>query len=417
MPSPNYFPLFVLGIVFLLIAVRQIGSLRLKIWQIMAGGAAAVVASGSITPHDAFKAIDLDVIAFLFGMFVVGEALVRSGYLYHIAHDAFRHARSPGAIVFTMLIVIGGLSAFLMNDTLAVIGTPLAVFVAERYKINSKFLLLTICFATTIGSVASPIGNPQNLLVALNGPVDAPFVTFFKYLALPTAINLFAAYLVLKVVYRGHLSEDEVLYEKEEIGDASLARLSRLSLVIIFVMVALKAASFALGGAFDFRLTYIAIVAALPVIILSPRRVEVLRSIDWPTLLFFAALFILMGSVWESGVIQPVLSSMDLDLASTGLILVLSVGLSQVLSNVPFVALYLPVLNHLGGNVAGLMALAAGSTIAGNLFILGAASNVIVIQNAERRGHTLTFIEFAKAGVPLTVINVFVYWVWFALIG
>lgn len=417
MPSPNYFPLFVLGIVFLLIAVRQIGSLRLKIWQIMAGGAAAVVASGSITPHDAFKAIDLDVIAFLFGMFVVGEALVRSGYLYHIAHDAFRHARSPGAIVFTMLIVIGGLSAFLMNDTLAVIGTPLAVFVAERYKINSKLLLLTICFATTIGSVASPIGNPQNLLVALNGPVDAPFVTFFKYLALPTAINLFAAYLVLKVVYRGHLSEDEVLYEKEEIGDASLARLSRLSLVIIFVMVALKAASFALGGAFDFRLTYIAIVAALPVIILSPRRVEVLRSIDWPTLLFFAALFILMGSVWESGVIQPVLSSMDLDLASTGLILVLSVGLSQVLSNVPFVALYLPVLNHLGGNVAGLMALAAGSTIAGNLFILGAASNVIVIQNAERRGHTLTFIEFAKAGVPLTVINVFVYWVWFALIG
>lgn len=417
MPSSNYFPLFVLGIVFLLIAVRQIGSLRLNIWQIMAGGAAAVVASGSIAPEDALKAIDLDVIVFLFGMFVVGEALVRSGYLYHIAHDAFRHARSHGALIFIMLFVIGGLSAFLMNDTLAVIGTPLAVFVAERYKINSKLLLLTICFATTIGSVASPIGNPQNLLVALNGPVDAPFVTFFKYLALPTIINLFAAYLVLKVVYRGHLGEDEVLYEKEEIGDASLARLSRLSLVIIFIMVALKAASFALGGAFDFRLTYIAIAAALPVIILSPRRVEVLRSIDWPTLLFFAALFILMGSVWESGVIQPVLSSMDLDLASTGLILVLSVGLSQVLSNVPFVALYLPVLNHLGGNVAALMALAAGSTIAGNLFILGAASNVIVIQNAERRGHTLTFIEFAKAGVPLTVINVFVYWVWFALIG
>lgn len=414
---PSYFPIAVLGIVFFLIAVRQIGSLRLKIWQIMAGGAAAVVVSGSITPHDAFKAVDLDVIAFLFGMFVVGEALVRSGYLYHIAHDAFRHARSPGAIVFTMLIVIGGLSAFLMNDTLAIIGTPLAVFVAERYKINSKLLLLTVCFATTIGSVASPIGNPQNLLVALNGPVAAPFVTFFKYLALPTIINLFAAYFVLKVVYRGHLKEGEVLYEKEEIGDASLARLSRLSLAIIFVMVALKAASFALGGAFDFRLTYIAIAAALPVIILSPRRVEVLRSIDWPTLLFFAALFILMGSVWESGVIQPVLSSMGMDLASTGLILVLSVGLSQVLSNVPFVALYLPVLNHLGGDVAALMALAAGSTIAGNLFILGAASNVIVIQNAEKRGHTLTFIEFAKAGVPLTVINILIYWVWFRLTG
>lgn len=414
---PSYFPLLVLAIVFILIAVRQIGSLRLKIWQIMAGGAATVVATGSITPLDAVKAIDIDVIVFLFGMFVVGEALVRSGYLYHIAHDAFRFAKSPGNLVLIMLIVVGGLSAFLMNDTLAVIGTPLAVFAAERYRINSKLLLLTICFATTIGSVASPIGNPQNLLVAINGPVAAPFWTFFKYLFIPTIINLVAAYAVLKVVYRGHFTEDEVSSVREEIGDASLASLSRLSLVIIFTMVALKAASFALGGAFDFRLTYIAIVAALPIIILSGRRIEILKSIDWPTLLFFAALFILMKSVWESGVIQPVLSSMGLDLSSTGLILVLSVLLSQILSNVPFVALYLPVLGHIGANETALMALAAGSTIAGNLFILGAASNVIVIQNAEKQGHTLTFFEFAKAGVPLTVINIFVYWVWFRIIG
>ena len=187
--------------------------------------------------------------------------------------------------------------------------------------------------------------------------------------------------------------------------------------MIILAMAGLKAASFALGNAFDFRLTYIAVAAAMPVIILSRRRVEILRSIDWPTLVFFAALFILMESVWRSGVIQPVLSSMDLDLASTGLILALSVTLSQVLSNVPFVALYLPVLNHLGANEVGLMALAAGSTIAGNLFILGAASNVIVIHNAEKRGHTIGFIEFAKAGVPLTILNMLVYWAWFRVIG
>ncbi|MBI4949709.1 MAG: anion transporter [Deltaproteobacteria bacterium] len=415
LPS-GYFPVFVLFVVFLLIAVRQIGTLRLKIWQIMAGGAVIVVASGSIAPGDAVKAIDLDVMVFLFGMFVVGEALIRSGYLYHISHDAFRHARSPGALVFSMLFVIGGLSALLMNDTLAVIGTPLAVFIAEKYRINCKLLLLTVCFATTIGSVASPIGNPQNLLVAINGPVAAPFATFFKYLALPTALNLVIAFYVLKAVYRRHFSENEISSVREEIGDSSLAGLARLSLMIILAMAVLKAASFALGNAFDFRLTYIAVAAAMPVIILSRRRGEILRSIDWPTLVFFAALFILMESVWRAGVIQPLIASQNLDLASPGLILALSVTLSQVLSNVPFVALYLPVLNHLGANEAALMALAAGSTIAGNLFILGAASNVIVIQNAEKRGHTITFFEFAKAGVPLTAINVFVYWVWFALI-
>jgi Na+/H+ antiporter NhaD/arsenite permease-like protein len=88
-----------------------------------------------------------------------------------------------------------------------------------------------------------------------------------------------------------------------------------------------------------------------------------------------------------------------------------SVVLSQFLSNVPLVALYLPILTQLGVSVEGMMALAAGSTIAGNLTILGAASNVIIIQNAEKRGGTaFTFLEFVRIGVPLTIINVAVYW-------
>lgn len=88
----------------------------------------------------------------------------------------------------------------------------------------------------------------------------------------------------------------------------------------------------------------------------------------------------------------------------------MSVVLSQFISNVPLVALYLPMLNNLGATTKELMALAAGSTIAGNLSILGAASNVIIIQNAEKKaGETLTFWEFVKIGVPVTIINVFVY--------
>jgi Na+/H+ antiporter NhaD/arsenite permease-like protein len=126
-------------------------------------------------------------------------------------------------------------------------------------------------------------------------------------------------------------------------------------------------------------------------------------------------MFVLMESVWDSGFFQSLLARWNPDLASMGVILPVSVLLSQLISNVPLVALYLPLLMHTGAGTPELLALAAGSTIAGNLFILGAASNIIIIQNAERKtGHTLGFVEFARVGIPLTLVNVLVYWIFLA---
>ncbi|CAG1772319.1 partial putative transporter, partial [uncultured bacterium] len=118
-----------------------------------------------------------------------------------------------------------------------------------------------------------------------------------------------------------------------------------------------------------------------------------------------------MESVWRTGFFQGLLAQAEVDLRSTAMILGVGVLLSQLISNVPLVALFQPLMLHTGAGVPELMALAAGSTLAGNLFILGAASNVIIIQNAEKRsGATLTFLEFARAGIPLTVVQTLVYW-------
>ena len=128
-------------------------------------------------------------------------------------------------------------------------------------------------------------------------------------------------------------------------------------------------------------------------------------------------MFILMQSVWDSGFFQSIISSTRLNLTSRGMILTVSVLLSQLISNVPLVALYLPMLMQLGVSTKELVALAAGSTIAGNLTILGAASNVIIIQNAEdKTGDTLTFVEFIKIGIPLTIVNLIVYWLFLSLV-
>jgi len=123
-----------------------------------------------------------------------------------------------------------------------------------------------------------------------------------------------------------------------------------------------------------------------------------------------------MESVWQAGYFQAAISDLSLNITTIPMILGVSVILSQFISNVPLVALYLPMLLQAGAGTREMVALAAGSTIAGNLLILGAASNVIIIQNAEKRGEeALTFWEFAKVGIPLTIINVAVYWVFFAL--
>jgi Na+/H+ antiporter NhaD/arsenite permease-like protein len=408
--------IIVLLVVFVLIAVRQIGRFRFQIWQVMLLGALTVLLTGQISPANALKAINPDVMIFLFGMFVVGQALEESGYLSHLSFRLFGRTKSLDSLLLLILFGTGLLSAFLMNDTLAIIGTPVMLQIAGKTGIRPKLLLISLAFSITIGSVMSPIGNPQNLLVAINGNITNPFITFFRYLAVPTLINLFLAYLILRFFYRDHFKNEPLNYSADPITDPKLAQLSKVSLIVIVILVLAKIITALLGLGIDFRLTYIALAAALPIILLSPRRLRVVRRIDWFTLIFFAAMFVLMESVWDSGFFQNVIADLHLNLRFVGIIMVVSVALSQLISNVPLVALYLPVLSHLGAATKEMMALAAGSTIAGNLSILGAASNVIIIQNAERKaGETLTFWEFIKIGIPLTVVNILVYWLFFLL--
>jgi Na+/H+ antiporter NhaD/arsenite permease-like protein len=409
--------LAVLLIVFLLIAVRQIGNIRLQIWHIMLLGAIAVLATAQITPQAAFKAINLDVMLFLFGMFVVGQALEESGYLSHLSYRLFGRAKSLDGIVLLILFGLGTLSAFLMNDTLAIIGTPVVLAFAKRFNVNHKVLLLALAFAVTIGSVMSPIGNPQNLLIAMNGNLANSFVTFIRFLFLPTMVCLFLAYLLLRLNYRKDFSAKILSWREEAISDHRLALLSKVSLVLLIILVLTKIATVLADLDIDFRLIYIALACALPILLFSPRRVGIVSRIDWHTLIFFAAMFVLMESVWDSGLLQRAIDSVLPNVTSLGMILIVSVLLSQFISNVPLVALYLPMLLDLGVSTRGLMALAAGSTIAGNLSILGAASNVIIIQNAETKsGQTLTFWEFVKIGLPLTILCAFVYWLFLSFV-
>lgn len=400
----------ILAVVLILIATRGIGRVHIQIWQAMLGGAAAMLASGQIGPRQALAAIDLDVMIFLFGMFVVGRALVASGYLYCLADRWFSRIRSSDGLVAALLLGIGLASALLMNDTLAIIATPLMLRLANEHRMQPKLLLLVLAFAVTIGSVMSPIGNPQNLLIAVRGGIESPFAAFLSVLGPPTLLNLLVTYGLLRGLFRHEFHATPLVHRPAELTDPLLARYTRWSLLIIFLLIGSRAALAVLKIPWDFRLSYIALAGAAPLLLFSRRRFALLREIDWATLIFFAAMFVLMAGVWQSGFFQRYIDGMHIDITGIPAVMGISVGLSQLISNVPLVALYLPVLDHAGASLPALMALAAGSTIAGNLLILGAASNVIIIQNAERSGVRLGFFEFARVGIPVTLVNAGIYW-------
>jgi Na+/H+ antiporter NhaD/arsenite permease-like protein len=282
---------------------------------------------------------------------------------------------------------------------------------------SPKLLLLALAFSVTIGSVASPIGNPQNLLIALQGRIEDPFGTFFRWLFIPTVLNLLIAYGLLRYFYKSDFHDVPLKYSQEPIRNHELAFLSKRSFQLVIVLIALKMVTIILHVPIEFRLTYIALAAALPILLGSRQRWHIVRTIDWHTLVFFASMFILMDSVWRSGFFQHILAETKQDITSTGMILTVSLVLSQLISNVPLVALYQPMLISAGTMIKGSMTLAAGSTIAGNLFILGAASNIIIIQNAEKKSRqTISFWDFAKIGIPLTVLNTAVYWIYLSLV-
>ena len=402
-------PIVVLAAVFLLIAIRQVGRFRLRIWQVMCGGAIAVIVLRQISLSDAVASINLDVMVFLLSMFIVGEAMERSGYLHSLSFRLFARARNGEHFILLVLFGMGLLSALLMNDTVAIIGTPIVIAYACRFGVHPKTALLALCVAVTIGSVMSPIGNPQNLLVATYSGLPQPFLAFLFYLGVPTLLNLGIAYFVLTRLSRVDTAGCTFDEQEGQVRDARLAEISRASLAIILVLIGIRV----ITGPTFIPLALIAVAGALPLVVFSNQRVVIVRNIDWPTLVFFASMFILMQSVYLTGFFQAGLDFTGLQ--SIPLILASSVLISQFISNVPFVALFQPLIAQQGLSIEGVMALAAGSTIAGNLTILGAASNVIVVENAEKRGYTITFWEFFRVGLPLTIANCVVYWIFLSL--
>ncbi|KTC93422.1 SLC13 family permease [Legionella cincinnatiensis] len=404
-------PIAVLILLMVLVAIasRHLIKVVVPIWVFMAIGAVASVLFQQISPLHALNAIEPDVIFYLFGMFLICQAAEESGYLERITDRIFFHVVTGNHALLIIVFVLGFSAALLMNDTIAIVGTPIILQLCKSQKHVTKPLLFALAFAITIGSVISPIGNPQNLLIAVKGGLSSPFLDFINPLIIPTVINLMMTYFFIYLIYKPELNKPIEKPVPGPINDYPMVMLVKISLILMLFLVLAKIITDVMHTSLRINFSYIALIAALP-ILFSKQRWILLKQLDWGTLLFFASTFILIQSVWDSGFFQTTLNQFHLTVTQIPVILFISIIFSQFISNVPLVALYLPLLISHHATDSQYLALAAGSTIAGNLSILGAASNVIIIQNMEKRGMKgFGFFEFIKMGLPLTAMNMLIY--------
>ncbi|MDW8043405.1 MAG: SLC13 family permease [Nitrososphaerota archaeon] len=388
---------------------------RVPLWSVMMLCTAVTLVTDLVPVDEALALVDLDVITLLIGMFALVGMAERSGLLDFLAYYFLSRLRTTRSIVLGSALLFGLMPAFFVNDTVALMGPPIAVTIGRALGGNYEFAFLLLCFSITIGSTMTPIGNPQNVLIAIQSGMRAPFLEFPIHLAVPTLLSLVVAALLMARLYRlPNVRSQVVVSPWEAIRSRREFTLALVGGGVTVAVLMINDVNAALGLPHVTARGLIPFTAAAALIAFSESPRDVLARVDFGTILFFIGMFITVEGVWRSGVLQPVFSALMLDDPSTpqGLasLAVLSLIMSQLISNVPYAKLAIHQLKELGvtGSETDVwMTLAAAATLAGNLTILGAASNVIVLEVLESRyGTTISYVKFAKVGALVTAATV-----------
>ncbi|KOU58227.1 membrane protein [Streptomyces sp. MMG1533] len=385
------------------------------------GGAALMLAIGATDDESAFysehSGVDWNVIFLLMGMMMIVGVLKKTGMFEYLAIWSVKRARAKPFRVMVMLVVItAAASALLDNVTTVLLIAPVTLLVCERLRLPAAPFLIAEVFASNIGGMATLVGDPPNIIIASRAGLT--FNDFLVHLA-PLSVFLVVVLVALcrflfhkAFVYDETRAEEVMaLEEKEAIKDPKL-------LVQGLVVLTLVVVGFVLHPVLHYAPSVVALLGAGLLIALSTVETgEVLREVEWPTLAFFAGLFIMIGGLIETGVIGEISESLadaigDNELGGSMLLLSASAVLSGIVDNIPYVATMAPItadlVQSMGGSAHHVMwwALAIGADLGGNATAIGASANVVVLGIAERNRQPISFWQFTKYGLVVTVVTV-----------
>ena len=389
----------IFGITYILISGRQLKILPLNRPAAALLGAVLMVSTGVMTPERAYRAVNYDTIVLLLAMMLIAAYLYLAHFFEWAAEVVLAFARSPGRLLLYVTLTSGILSALLVNDTICLMLTPLVIAVIRRGKLPMLPYLIALATSANIGSVATLVGNPQNMIIGHFSHIG--FARFSATLAPVAVIGLAINYLILRIGFRNVLRH-AVIEEKLRVAP----KLDRSLFALVCIVFVLIFAGFIAG----LHLAWTAMAGAALVMVLARRDThDVLKLVDWHLLVFFAALFIVVEGLSDTGLpdsiywrLQPLFGSSAP--AQTWNLAWFSTLGSNVFSNVPFVLVAGKWIPRFADPELMWKVLALSTTFAGNLTIIGSVANMIVVESA-REHLEVGFWDYARFGIPITILT------------
>jgi len=390
--------LLILAGTYLVMALGRLPASRLDRTGAALLGASLMVASGTLSLDEAYRAIDFGTITLLLGMMIVVANLRLAGFFGLAALWIGRHAHRPIVLLIGIAAISALLSAFLVNDAVCLMLTPFVVEITRAMRRNPVPYLLAVAMASNVGSVATITGNPQNMVIGSMSQI--PYDAFAAALAPVAALGAIVVVVAIVLAHR-----DEFLAAAPRHDTAALrARWNGPLLAKSLAAIIGAVVAFFLGVAPPKA----AIVAGALLLVTRRIRPErVMREIDWPLLLLFAGLFIVVAGA-EKAVLTPDIRHAvgGLALGRPAVLAAVAAALSNVVSNVPAVLVLKPFVGDLADLHKAWLVLAMASTLAGNFTILGSIANLIVVERARAARVSIAFWPYFRIGAPVTVITI-----------
>ena len=410
-----------LAIAVFVLAYVLIASEKISRIAIALGGAAVMFVIGATDADKAFYShetgIDWNVIFLLLGMMIIVGVIHKTGLFEFLAIKAIKKADgNPKKALVFLIVLVALASAVLDNVTTILLAVPMTIIVCKQLNVNPIPFLLSEVFASNIGGASTLVGDPPNIIIASRAGLSfndflihmAPLVIVAMFVITPMLVWMFRKELVNTAEDRARIHEiDELTYLKNpELLKKSLAV---LSLVVI---------GFLAHSAIHTEPSVIALLGAgLLIAISGLKPVDYIQDVEWGTLVFFAGLFVMVGALVNVGALQMLSDYLAAQVdgkpeLATGVLLVLSAIISGIVDNIPFVATMSPVVADLSAAVPAQhgdvlwWALAFGADFGGNATIIGASANVVAVGLAAKAGIKISFWQFAKYGIPVTIVSI-----------
>jgi Na+/H+ antiporter NhaD/arsenite permease-like protein len=397
----------IFAITYLVLAIGRLPGFRIDRTGAAIIGASFMVGVNALSLDAAYRAINFDTIILLFGMMIVVANLQLSGFFSLVAERVVEHAHRPLLLLIAIVLVSGVFSAFFVNDTMCLVLTPLVLEIAGALRRNPVPYLFAVAMAANIGSVATITGNPQNMMIGSFSGI--PYRDFMASLAPVAAVGLILAVALIFVSYRREFATAETLILEKRAIQVDRPLMWK-SIVVALAMIVMFFSGWPVPK--------VAIVAGA--VLLITRRVQpesVYQRIDWPLLAMFAGLFIVIAGIQQTSLeTQLATFAGRIHLDNTFLLSGVSAVLSNIVSNVPAVLVFKPLVGQLADPRRAWLVLAMSSTLAGNLTVVGSVANLIVIQQAAGRVK-IGFWEYFRVGAPLAVVTILIGAAWIAWRG